>query len=91
MSFAFGFGGDDIEEDEDGGDLGDQDDLAGEFSRHSIADQQQSSEHVTPTIPPKRHSLEEMVRLLLCEFAFGPRLWSEMERMTSVHILPQGK
>lgn len=56
MSFAFGFSGDDIEEDEE--DSHEQDVLAGKVSKYTISDP--DHQH-TKTIPPRWHAFEDLV------------------------------
>jgi hypothetical protein len=59
MSFTFGFNGDDIED--DGKNHQEQDDaLVGQISDYTISDQDPESKHAA-TLPPQRHSLEELV------------------------------
>ncbi len=55
MSFSFGFNGDDIEDDEN---PEEQDALVGQISDYTISDAE--GKH-TATLPPQRHSLEELV------------------------------
>jgi hypothetical protein len=63
MSFTFGFNGDDIEDDEKNHE--EQDDaLVGQISDYTISDQNLESKH-TATLPPQRHSLEELVGSIL--------------------------
>lgn len=59
MSFTFGFSGDDIEdgqENEKGNENSDT--LPDELSKWRISD---SKQNLTHTIPPQRHSLDELV------------------------------
>ena len=51
MSFSFGFNGDDIEDEG-------QEDLAQDMSKTTISPSEDSNIHA---LPPKRHSLEELV------------------------------
>lgn len=60
MSFSFGFSGDDID---DGGQVHDEDTLADDMSKHNLSDMDQDG---SLAIPPKRHSLEELVSFIEC-------------------------
>ncbi|KAK5458419.1 hypothetical protein LTS15_004500 [Exophiala xenobiotica] len=69
MSFIFGFNGDDIEDDEKSHE--EQDDaLVGHISDYTISDQDLESKH-TATLPPQRHSLEELLSSLPSQISYN--------------------
>ncbi|KAK5549993.1 hypothetical protein LTR23_000285 [Exophiala sp. CCFEE 6169] len=69
MSFTFGFNGDDIEDDEQNHE--EQDDaLVGQISDYTISDQDLESKH-SATLPPQRHSLEELLSSLPSQISYN--------------------
>ncbi|KIV85754.1 hypothetical protein PV11_01414 [Exophiala sideris] len=65
MSFAFGFSGDDIEDEDD---LQEQDVLATKVSNYKISDEDQQS---AKTIPPKWYSFEDLLSSLPSQLSYN--------------------